>query len=52
MNYQKKEYTLDDNVRYIVFGLKDICKKLDEIILILQQSNDSEKTDAQNESLF
>ena len=29
--YQKKQYTMEDNVKYISFGIKDLVKKLDEI---------------------
>lgn len=37
MNQEKKVYTMEDNVKYISFGIKDLVKELQEIKAILAQ---------------
>ena len=37
MTFEKKVYTMEDNVKYISFGIKDLVKGLDNIDTSLQQ---------------
>lgn len=37
MNHEKKVYTMEDNVKYISFGIKDLVKVLTEIRDILER---------------
>ena len=34
---QKKVYTMEDNVKYISFGIKDIVKELKELNMLLSR---------------
>lgn len=42
MNEQpKKQYTLEDNMKYISFGIKDLVKAVQELVQVLKgQKND------------
>lgn len=44
-NPQKKVYTMEDNVKYISFGIKDLVKQLEELnatlrMLAMQKGSD------------
>jgi hypothetical protein len=45
-DHGKKVYTMEDNIKYISFGIKDIVKQLEKINLTFQkflQKKDDEK---------
>lgn len=53
MNFEKKVYTMEDNVKSISFGIKDLVKKLEEINLSLQIiASCKEKNSDKNEMPF
>lgn len=58
MTFEKKVYTMEDNVKSISFGIKDLVKKLEEINISLQtlasfyEINSGKKTVDENEVPF
>ena len=49
----EKKYTVEDNIKSMMFSLKDLVKKLDQVINILEgQSAASEKSDDKNDLPF
>lgn len=37
MSFDKKVYTMEDNIKYISFALKDLVKVLNEIKAVLER---------------
>ena len=47
---QKKVYSMEDNIKYISFGIKDLVKEIQNLNLIL--SSMKEKNSDEKENLF
>lgn len=43
--YGKKVYTLEDNIKYISFGIKDLVKQLEQINISLHKLVDKKSGD-------